>query len=59
MGTKIAAVDSNLVAAYKEVKLFALLPQVCPQDFYQKTTSDFYRTFSINGLKILTYSFTI
>ena len=34
MGTKIAAVDSNLVAAYKEVKLFALLPQVCPQDFY-------------------------
>ena len=33
MGTKFAVVGSNLVVAYKEIKLFALLPQVYPQDF--------------------------
>ena len=38
MGTKFAVVDSNLVAAYEEVKMFALLPQLYPQDF-----ADFFR----------------
>ena len=33
MGTKFAVVGSNLVVAYKERKLLALLPQVYPQDF--------------------------
>ena len=33
MGTKFAVVSSNLVVAYKEIKLFGLLPQVYPQDF--------------------------
>ena len=33
MGTKFAVVGSNLVVVYKEIKLFALLPQVYPQDF--------------------------
>ena len=33
MGTKCDVVDSNLVVAYKEIKLFALLPPVYPQDF--------------------------
>ena len=33
-GTKFAVVvGSNLVVAYKEIKLFTLLPQVYPQDF--------------------------
>ena len=32
-GTKFAVVGSNLVVAYKEVKMFALLPQLYPQDF--------------------------
>ena len=33
MGTKFAVVGSNLVVAYKEIKLFALLPQIYPKDF--------------------------
>ena len=33
MGTILAVVGSNLVVAYKEIKLFALLPQVYPQNF--------------------------
>ena len=33
METKFAVVDSNLVVAYEEVKMFALLPQLYPQDF--------------------------
>ena len=33
MGTKCDAVGSNLVVVYKEIKLFALLPPVYPQDF--------------------------
>ena len=33
MGTKFAVVGSILVEAYKEIKLFALLPQVYPQNF--------------------------
>ena len=33
METKFSVVGSNLVVAYKQIKLFALLPQVYPQDF--------------------------
>ena len=33
METKFPVVGSNLVVAYKEIKLFALSPQVYPQDF--------------------------
>ena len=33
MGTIFAVVGSNLVVGYKEIKLFALLPQVYPQNF--------------------------
>ena len=33
MGTKFAVVGINLVVAYKEIKLFALLPQIYTQDF--------------------------
>ena len=32
-GTKFAVLGSNLVVAYKEIKMFALLPQLYPQDF--------------------------
>ena len=33
MGTKFVAAGSNLFVAYKEVKLFALLPRVYQQQF--------------------------
>ena len=33
MGTKCIVAGSNLVVAYKEIKLFELLPQIYPQDF--------------------------
>ena len=33
MGTKFAVVSSNLVVAYEEVKMFALLRQLYQQDF--------------------------
>ena len=33
METKFPVVDSNLVIAYEEIKMFALLPQLYPQDF--------------------------
>ena len=32
MGTKFAVVGSNVVAVCEEVKTFALLPQLYPQD---------------------------
>ena len=35
MGTKLAVVSSNLVVAFDEVKMFALLSQLCPQDFVE------------------------
>ena len=41
MEKKFAAVFDNLAVTYEEIKLFALLPQVYPQDFvdfYYKTT---------------------
>ena len=33
VGTKFSVVSSNLVVAYEEIKMFALLPQLYPQDF--------------------------
>ena len=33
MGAKFAVVGSNLVVAYKEIRLFAFSPQIYPQDF--------------------------
>ena len=45
MGTKFAVSGSNLVATYKEIKLFALSPDVYPQDsvdfLYYETTLNF------------------
>ena len=32
-GIKFAVVGSNLIVAYEEVKMFALLPQLYPRDF--------------------------
>ena len=32
-GTKFAVVSSNLVVTYKDIRLFALLPQIYPKDF--------------------------
>ena len=43
MGTTFAVAGSNLVVAYKEIKLFALLPQVFPQDFVDILLRDYFR----------------
>ena len=43
MRTKFAVVGSNLVVAYKEIKLFALLPQVYPQDFVDFLFQNYFR----------------
>ena len=43
MGTNFAVVGSNLVVAYEEVKMFALLPQVYPQDFADFFIRDYFR----------------
>ena len=43
MGTKFAVVSSNLVGVYKEIKLFALLPQVYPQDFVDFLLRNYFR----------------
>ena len=43
MGTKFAVVGSILVEAYKEIKLFALLPQVYPQDFVDFLLRNYFR----------------
>ena len=43
MGTKFAVVASNLVVVYKEIKLFALLPQVYPQDFVDFLLRNYFR----------------
>ena len=40
-GKKFSLVGSNLVVAYKEVKLFALLAQAYPQDFVDLLQSYF------------------
>ena len=57
MGTKFAVVSSNLVVAYKDIKLFALLPQIYQQDFVDFLLQNYFRfldEFSINGLNIFT-----
>ena len=43
MGTKFAVVVSNLVVTYKEVKMFALLPQLYPQDFVDVFICNYFR----------------
>ena len=43
VGTKFAVVGSNLVVVYKEIKLFALLPQVYPQDFVDFLLRNYFR----------------
>ena len=43
METKFPVVGSNLVVAYKEIKLFALLPQVYPQDFVDFLLQNYFR----------------
>ena len=43
MGTKFAVVSSNLVVAYEGVKMFALLPQLYPQDFVDFFIRNYFR----------------
>ena len=43
MGIKFAVVGSNLVVAYKEIKLFALLFQIYPQDFVDFLLRNYFR----------------
>ena len=50
MGKKFVVVGSNLVVAYKEIKLFAHLSQIYPQYFVDFLLRNY---FKINGLKIL------
>ena len=50
MGIKFAVVGSNLVVVYKEIKLFALSPQIYPQDFVDFLLQNYFRFFDdING----------
>ena len=43
MGAKFAVVGSDLVPADKETELFALLPQVYPQDFADFLLRNYFR----------------
>ena len=43
MGTKFAIVGSNLVVAYKEIKMFILLPQSYPHDFIDFFIHNYFR----------------
>ena len=43
MGAKYAVGGSNLVLAYKEIKLFALLSQIYPQDFVGFLLRNYFR----------------
>ena len=43
MGTKYVVVGNNLVVAYKEIKLFALLHQVYPLDFVDVLLRNYFR----------------
>ena len=43
MRTKFPVVGSTLVVAYEEVKMFALLPQLCPQDFVDFFIRNYFR----------------
>ena len=42
MGTKFAPVGSNVVVAYEEIKMFALLPQLNQQNFVQFFIRNFF-----------------
>ena len=43
MGATFAVVGSNLVVAYKEIELFALWPQLYPQDFVDFLVRKYFR----------------
>ena len=43
MGTKFAVMGSNLVEGYKEITLYALLPQIYPQDFVGFLLRNYFR----------------
>ena len=43
MGTKFAVMGSNLVEGYKEKTLYALLPQIYPQDFVGFLLRNYFR----------------
>ena len=43
MGTKFAIVGSNLVVAYKEIKMFILLPQLYPHNFVDFFIHNYFR----------------
>ena len=43
MGTKFAVVGSNLVVVYGDFKMFALLPQLYPQDFIDIFIRNYFR----------------
>ena len=43
MGTKFVVIGSNLVVAYDEFKMFALLPQLYPQDFVDVFIRNYFR----------------
>ena len=43
MGTKFVVIGSNLVVAYDEFKMFALLPQLYPQDFVDVFICNYFR----------------
>ena len=43
LGTKFSVVGSNLVVVYKEVKLFAFLDQLYPQDFVEFFLQNYFR----------------
>ena len=45
--TKLVVVGSNLVVAYKKIKLFALLPQIYPQDFVDFLLRNYFRFLDI------------
>ena len=43
MGTKFAVIGKNLVVAYEESKMFALLPQLYPQYFVDFFIRNYFR----------------
>ena len=43
MGTKFAVVGSNLVVAFEEIKMFALIPQLYQQDFVGFLIHNYFR----------------
>ena len=43
MGTKFRVVGNNLVVAYEEVQVFALLPQLYPKDFFDFFVRNYFR----------------